>query len=96
MILKNKQGGAGGQGRLVKPSPETMGDRVHKHRIGRYVFEFPGGKGDCTAIRNCIKENSSLDRTQASGGPWVRSGPDVQQGPGDFGIRRVGGWSGSR
>ena len=26
----------------------------------------------------------------------VRSGPDVQQGPGHFGIRRVGGWSGSR
>ena len=35
----------------------TMGDLVHTHRIGRYFFEFPGGKGDRTAIRNCIKEN---------------------------------------
>jgi hypothetical protein len=58
MILKNKQGEP-----VVKVvlgealADATMGDRVHKHRIGRYVFEFAGGKGDRTAIRTCIKEN---------------------------------------
>jgi len=58
MILKNERNGF-----VVKVvlgealARETMDDLVHKHRIGRYFFEFPGGKGDRTAIRNCIKEN---------------------------------------
>ena len=35
---------------------ETMNDD-RRYQIGNYVFQFPGGKGDRTAIRNCIKEN---------------------------------------
>ena len=58
MILKNERNGF-----VVKVvygkalASATMPDHAHAHRIGRYFFEFPGGKGDRTAIRTCIKEN---------------------------------------
>jgi hypothetical protein len=38
---------------------EGMPHYKRAHRIGNYYFEFPGGKGDRTAIRNCMKENTS-------------------------------------
>jgi hypothetical protein len=43
---------------LAPEAAKQMTDRGHDHRIGNYVFEFHGGKGDRTAIRNCIKESN--------------------------------------